>query len=151
MTLDKKIRQKTHSITTTVTGTHSIMPSIDSTFTIRTMAAITKSQALLHPAKLPLQVDVHWIVYHSTSATGRQGITHEQIQGVHQILCFSLKCCEFSELCQFCCSAGVWPAIVYTHWQRGETFRVRNIFLKFLKNNIYWTPCSIFLKQELFL
>ena len=123
MTLDKKIRQKTHSITTTVTGTHSIMPSIDSTFTIRTMAAITKSQALLHPTKLPLQVDVHWIVYHSTSATGRQGITHEQIQGVHQILCFSLKCCEFSELCQFCCSAGVWPVIVYTHWHWGETER----------------------------
>ena len=24
---------------------------------------------------------------------------------------FSLKCCDFSELCQFCCSAGVLPAI----------------------------------------
>ena len=33
------------------------------------------------------------------------------IQGVHQILCFfSLKFCDFSELCKFCCSAGDWPA-----------------------------------------
>ena len=36
------------------------------------------------------------------------------------IFFFSLKC-DFSELCQFCCSASVWPAIVYTHW--GETER----------------------------
>ena len=28
---------------------------------------------------------------------------------------FSLKFCDFSELCQFCCSAGFLPAIVYTH------------------------------------
>ena len=29
---------------------------------------------------------------------------------------FSLKCCVFSELCQFCCSAGVLPSwCVYTH------------------------------------
>ena len=27
------------------------------------------------------------------------------------IVDFSLKCCDFSELCQFCCSAGVLPAI----------------------------------------
>ena len=31
---------------------------------------------------------------------------------------FSIKFCDFSELCQFCCSAGFLPAwCVYTHWQ----------------------------------
>ena len=40
---------------------------------------------------------------------------------------FSLKCCNFSDFCKFCCSAGcVWPAIVYTHWHRGETARVQS-------------------------
>ena len=35
---------------------------------------------------------------------------------------FSSKCCDFSELCQFCCSAGVLPAwCVYTHWHQGKT------------------------------
>ena len=35
---------------------------------------------------------------------------------------FSLKFCDFSELCQFCCSAGFLPAwCVYTHWHRGKT------------------------------
>ena len=35
---------------------------------------------------------------------------------------FSLKCCDFSELCQFCCSTGVLPAWrVYTHWHREKT------------------------------
>ena len=36
---------------------------------------------------------------------------------------FSLKCSDFSELCQFCFSAGVLPAwCVYTHChQRGKT------------------------------
>ena len=29
---------------------------------------------------------------------------------------------DFSELCQFCCTAGVLPAwCVYTHWHRGKT------------------------------
>ena len=32
---------------------------------------------------------------------------------------FSLKCCDFSELCKFCCNAGVWPTFVYKHWHRG--------------------------------
>ena len=27
---------------------------------------------------------------------------------------------NFFELCQFCCRAGVWPVILYTHWHRGE-------------------------------
>ena len=32
------------------------------------------------------------------------------------IVFFALKYCDFSELCQFCCSAGVLPArCVYTH------------------------------------
>ena len=32
------------------------------------------------------------------------------------IVFFTLKFCDFSELCQFCCSAGVLPAWrVYTH------------------------------------
>ena len=30
---------------------------------------------------------------------------------------FSWKCCDFSELCKFWCSAGVWPASVCTQWQ----------------------------------
>ena len=35
---------------------------------------------------------------------------------------FSLKFCDFPELCQFCCSAGVLPAwCVYTNWHRGKT------------------------------
>ena len=33
------------------------------------------------------------------------------LQGVHKLLCFSLQYWNFSELCQFCCSAGVLPAI----------------------------------------
>ena len=38
------------------------------------------------------------------------------------IVFFFLKFCDFSELCQFCCSAGVLPALfVYTHWHRGRT------------------------------
>ena len=33
-----------------------------------------------------------------------------------KICVFSLKFCDFSELCQFCCSAGFLPAwCVYTH------------------------------------
>ena len=35
---------------------------------------------------------------------------------------FYLKFCDFSELCQFCCSDGFLPAWwVYTHWHRGNT------------------------------
>ena len=35
---------------------------------------------------------------------------------------FTFKYCDFSELCQFCCSAGVLPAWrVYTHWHQGKT------------------------------
>ena len=54
-------------------------------------------------------------------------------------MCFSLKCCDFSELCKFCCSAGVWPAIVYTHWHRGETERGQSpkYILNLRKNTIF--------------
>ena len=50
---------------------------------------------------------------------------------------FSLKFCDFSELCQFwCCSAGVLPAwCVYTRWHRGKT--ESGIFLKFRKKTQY--------------
>ena len=35
---------------------------------------------------------------------------------------YSLKFCDFSELCQFCCSVGVLSAwCVYTHWHQGKT------------------------------
>ena len=39
------------------------------------------------------------------------------------IVFFSWKFCDFSELCQFCCSAGVLlPAwCVYAHWHREKT------------------------------
>ena len=44
------------------------------------------------------------------------------LQGVHKLLCFSLQYWNFSELCQFCCSAGVLTALcVYKHWHRGKT------------------------------
>ena len=52
---------------------------------------------------------------------------------------------HFSELCKFCCSACVWPDIVYTHWHQGETERGQSpeYILKSSKNhNIYWTPCT---------
>ena len=57
--------------------------------------------------------------------------------------------CDFSELCQFCCSAGVLPALcVYTHWHRGRTekgqtseyskiFWKKTIFNEFPVNNKY--------------
>ena len=38
------------------------------------------------------------------------------------IVFFSWKFCDCSELCQFCCSAGFLPAcFVYTNWHRGKT------------------------------
>ena len=46
---------------------------------------------------------------------------------------FSLKFCDFSELCQFCYSAGFLPAwCVYTHWHRGKQ---SSEYLK--KNTLY--------------
>ena len=54
-------------------------------------------------------------------------------------MCFSLKCWDFSELCKFCCSTGVWPAIVYTYWHRGETERGQSpeYILKSSKKTIF--------------
>ena len=58
---------------------------------------------------------------------------------------FSLEFCDFSELCQFCCSAGFLPAqCVYTHLHRGKT--EAGIFLKirnktqYIMNTLY-LPC----------
>ena len=59
---------------------------------------------------------------------------------------FSLKFSNFSELCQFCCSAGVLPAwCVYTHWQRGKTekSRVRNILKSSKKTQYLMNPLYI--------
>ena len=51
-----------------------------------------------------------------------------------------IKYCGFSlkfVFCQFCCSAGVLPALcVYTHWRRGKTEKDRNI-LKSLEKTQY--------------
>ena len=47
---------------------------------------------------------------------------------------------DFSELCQFCCSAGVLPAwCVYTHWHRGKTEKDKNseFYKIFRKNTIF--------------
>ena len=55
---------------------------------------------------------------------------------------FFLKICDFSELCKFCCSAGVLPALcVYTHWQRARTEKGQSPeYLKktqYLMNTLY--------------
>ena len=58
-------------------------------------------------------------------------INHGSIKIVHvwyrvfiKYCVFSLKCCDFSELCQFCCSTGFLPAwCVYTHWHRWKTVK----------------------------
>ena len=63
-----------------------------------------------------------------------------RLQNVHLILCFSLKCCDFSELWKFCCCAGVLPALcVYKHWHRGKT--------KYGKSPLYF---KIFQKNTIF-
>ena len=54
-------------------------------------------------------------------------------------LFFSLKCCDFPELCQFCCSAGFLPVwCVYTHWRRRKTEKGQSpeYFKIFGKNTI---------------
>ena len=56
---------------------------------------------------------------------------------------FSLKFCDFSELCQFCCSTGVLPAwCVYTHWHQGKT-RVRNIIKSLEKTQYLMTTLYV--------
>ena len=71
-----------------------------------------------------------------------ENLYNEKIKFIQDnlILCFSLKCCDFSELCKFyCCSAGVWPEILYTHWHRGKTDRGQSpeYIFKTLKNTIF--------------
>ena len=60
---------------------------------------------------------------------------------------FSLKFSDFSELCKFCCSAGVLlPAwCVYTHWNRWKTEKGKSseYFKIFEKSTIFnKTPCT---------
>ena len=53
---------------------------------------------------------------------------------------FSLKFGNFSELCQFCCSAGVLPAwCMYTHWHQGKTEKGQSVEYSkiFGKNTIF--------------
>ena len=60
---------------------------------------------------------------------------------------FSLKLCDFSELCQFCCSAGVLPAwCVYTHWHRGKTEKDQSPeYSKILRKNTIFNEHPIVL------
>ena len=55
---------------------------------------------------------------------------------------FSWKFCYFSELCQYCCSAGVLPSwCVYTHWHREKTESGKYIKIfektQYLMNTLY--------------
>ena len=63
------------------------------------------------------------------------------LQGVHYILCISLKFCDFSELCQLCCNADVLPAwCVCTHTDtegKQRNARVGNIFKNSEKKTIF--------------
>ena len=59
-----------------------------------------------------------------------------KLQSVHKYCVFSLNFCDFSKLCQFCCTAGFLPAwCLYTQWHRGIT--ESGIFLKIRKNTIF--------------
>ena len=73
---------------------------------------------------------------------------------------FALKFCDFSELCQFYCSAGFLPAwSVYTHWHRGwtekgnspEYFKIFKKTPQHLMNTLYikllWLLLSLSLLQ----
>jgi len=67
---------------------------------------------------------------------------------------FSLKFCYFSELCQFCCSAGVLPAwCVYTHTdnerkQSPEYFKIFQKNPQYLMNTLY-VVCLFFFSTRL--
>ena len=67
---------------------------------------------------------------------------------------FFLKCCDFSELCQFCCSAGVLPAwCVYTHWHRGKTEKGQSPeYFQILRKNTIFNehPVSVYPSSHLF-
>ena len=49
----------------------------------------------------------------------------------------SWKFCDYSELCQFCCSAGVLPAW-YDKWQRGKTEKGHNPKYYKILNTIFY-------------
>ena len=58
-------------------------------------------------------------------ALSHHGFLH--IQGIHKILCFFLKCCDFSDLCQFCCSAGCSTCLVSVYTLTPRENRVWTI------------------------
>ena len=66
---------------------------------------------------------------------------------------FSSNFCDFSELCQFRCSAGVLPAwCVYTHWHQGKTEKGKSpeyskIFGKNTIFNDHPLPSSVLAKS----
>ena len=67
-------------------------------------------------------------------------ITYKRYRVFIKYCVYSLKLCDFSELCQFCCSAGVPPAwCVYTHWHRAKTEKYQSPeYFKILgKNTIF--------------
>ena len=77
------------------------------------------------------------------------------VQGVHQILCFFSKCCNFSELGQFCCSAGVLPVwCVYTHGHQGKTEKGQSpeyskiFWNKYLMNTLCIVHCMQIIRKQ---
>ena len=62
------------------------------------------------------------------------------------IVFFSLKCCNFSELCHLCCSAGVLPAwCVYTHGHRGKTEKGKSPeYVKILRKNTIFNEHPVY-------
>ena len=52
---------------------------------------------------------------------------------------FSFKFCDFSELCQFCCSAGFLPTwCLYTHWYGGKAEKGTSLdYFKIFNNTIF--------------
>ena len=66
---------------------------------------------------------------------------------------FSLQFCDFSQLCQFCCSAGVLPALcVYTNWHRGKTEKGKSpeCFKIFEKTQHLMNTLYILIKETLY-
>ena len=110
-------------------------PSI---FCIRSMQSITH----LFPRSVPPSLLFFFVPEASSASAGPLDLS--TIRGIYRVFskhyAFFLKTLWFSELCQFCCSAGVLPAwCVYTHTdtegKRRKT-RGQNI-LKSLKKTQY--------------
>ena len=73
-----------------------------------------------------------------------------EVQGVHYILCSSLKCCDFSELCQFCCKRWGMIYLVCLHTLTPRENRVRNILesskkTQYLMNTLYIPLFALYL------